>query len=238
MHLGTRRVLRRTCHNDTVQSWIFPMRSRPAVLLASLFGILTMAVFLGITDAYDEAAVTAAREMGGNPLLDVPVQVATETGDIWYMLGLGIILVVMRRTRRLGVTLMIVLVLSTILAAYVKCGMDRERPTDHYDAIYLPVEISRDTFALFCEGGVTASYPSGHALRSVTVAILLGFALYVRFPRGSYLLFVYAGAVSISRVLTLQHYPTDVIAGILLGILLTGILASQTRLHETFHSKT
>lgn len=220
-----------------MQSWIFPMRSRPAVLLAAAFVMLTVVVLYGMPNAFDEAVVGAAREMGGNPLLDVPVQVATETGDIWYMLGLGIVLLVLRRTRRLGVTLMIVIVVSTILAAYVKCGVDRERPSEHYDAIHLPVEISRDTFALFCEGGVTSSYPSGHALRSTAVAILLGFALSGRFPRGAYLLFVYAGAVSASRVFTLQHYPSDVVGGIILGVLLTGILASQTKLHEAFRSK-
>ena len=220
-----------------MQAWIFPIRSRTTVLLAALFAGLTLAVMSGITESLDEEAVDAAKASMGNPLLDVPVQVATETGDIWYMLGLGIVLMIIRRTRRVGITLMIVLVVSTILAGYIKCGVERERPGEPYDALHLPVEISRDTFALFCEGGFGASYPSGHALRSVAISILLAFALSERFPRGAYLLFCYAGMVSISRVFVLQHYPTDVVGGIILGVLLTGILASQTRLYRIFESK-
>ena len=168
-----------------MQAWIFPIRSRPAVLLAAMFVALTVTVMSGATAPFDEAAVAAAREASGNPFLDIPVQVATETGDLWYMLGLGILLMVLRRTRRVGIALMIVLVVSTILAGYIKCGVERERPSEHYEATYLPVGISRDTFALFCEGGFTASYPSGHALRSMAIAILLAYALSERFPRGA-----------------------------------------------------
>ena len=99
------------------------------------------------------------------------------------------------------------------------------------------MEISRDTFALFCQGGFDASYPSGHALRTTAIAILLAYALSERYPRGAYLLFIYPALVSASRVMVLQHYPTDVIGGIILGVLLTGILAQQTKLYRMFESK-
>lgn len=220
-----------------MQSWIFPIRSRTAVLLAALFVGFTFIVMSGATSEFDEATVAAAKDAGRNSLLDGIMQVATETGDIWYVLGLGILLMIVRRTRRVGITLMIVLVISTILAGYIKCGVDRERPSEQYEATYLPVEISRDTFALFCEGGFTASYPSGHTLRSVAIAILLAYALSERFPRGAYLLFCYPAMVGTSRIFVLQHYPTDVVGGVILGVLLTGILASQTKIYRIFESK-
>lgn len=221
-----------------MQGWIFPMRSRSSVLLAALFVMVTLAVMSGATDGFDKAAVAAARNAGGDPGWDLVVQLITESGDISYMLALGILLILIRRTRRVGITLMILLVISTILAGYIKCGVDRDRPEEQYDAIQLPVEISRDTFALFCEGGFAASYPSGHAVRSMIIAILLAYALSERFPRGAYLLLVYPALVSASRVLVLQHYPTDVIGGLILGVLLTGILGRQTKLYKMFESKT
>lgn len=220
-----------------MRGWIFPMRSRSSILLAALFGVVTVVVMSGATGGFDKAAVAAARDAAGDPLLDWTIQLITESADIYYMLGLGILLIVIRRTRRIGITLMILLVISTILAGYIKCGVDRERPEDRYDFILLPVEISRDTFALFCEGGFAASYPSGHALRSMIIAILLAYALSERFPRGAYLLFAYPALVSASRVMVLQHYPTDVIGGMVLGVLLTGILASQTKMYRIFESK-
>ena len=221
-----------------MQGWIFPMRSRSSILLAALFMMVTLTVMSGATDGFDKAAVAAARDAGGDPGWDLVVQLITESGDISYMLALGILLILIRRTRRIGITLMILLVISTILAGYIKCGVDRDRPEEQYDSIQLPVEISRDTFALFCEGGFAASYPSGHALRSMIIAILLAYALSERFPRGAYLLLAYPALVSASRVLVLQHYPTDVIGGLILGVLLTGILGRQTKIYKMFESKT
>lgn len=213
------------------------MRSRPSVLLAALFVSITILVMSGTVDGIDQAAIISAQDAGGDDTVDFLIQITTETGDVIYMLVLAIILLIIRPTRRIGITLMILLVISTILAGYIKCGVDRDRPQEQYDAIHLPVEVSRDTFALFCEGGATASYPSGHAIRSVIIAILLVYAIYPRFPRGAPLLFIYPASVSVSRILVLQHYPTDVVAGIVLGILLTGILAHQTKLYN-IHSKT
>ena len=221
-----------------MQGWIFPMRSRSSILLAALFVMITLTVMSGATDGFDKAAVAAARDAGGDPGWDLVVQLITESGDISYMLVLGILLILIRRTRRIGITLMILLVISTILAGYIKCGVDRDRPEEQYDSIQLPVEISRDTFALFCEGGFAASYPSGHAVRSMIIAILLAYALSERFPRGAYLLMAYPALVSASRVLVLQHYPTDVIGGLILGVLLAGILGRQTKIYKMFESKT
>ena len=66
---------------------------------------------------------------------------------------------------------------------------------------HFPVPISQDTFALFCEGGYNASYPSGHAARSMIFAIIFGYALSERFPRGAYLMLMYPVIVSLSRTL-------------------------------------
>ena len=213
------------------------MRSRSSVILAVLFVTLTLTVMTGMTESFDHAAVDVARALGTIPWLNFTMQMITESGDVWYMLGFGILLILLRRTRRIGITLMILLVVSTLLAGYIKCGVDRERPQEPSDSL-LPVAVSRDTFALFCQGGFDASYPSGHALRTTIIAILFAYALYTRFPRGAHLLFLYPALVAISRVMVLQHYPSDVIGGIILGILLTGILGYQTKLYRVYKLQT
>ncbi len=217
-----------------MQNWIFEFRSRSFIFLVLLFLIILALVYFEITDSFDQAVIFFVSQNVGNPILDIIMQSITESGDTFYMLGFGVITLIIKKTRRIGITLMILIVLSTLLTGYIKCGVDRDRPDFQYEGVYFPVEISRDTFALFCEGGANASFPSGHAARSMVFGIVLAFVLSERFPRGCYLLFSYPILVSISRVYVLQHFPMDVFGGAVLGIMLTGVLAHRTKLYTIF----
>ncbi len=217
-----------------MQNWIFDIRSRPFVLLIAAFLICTALVFYGITDVFDKNTIQFFKSINGNPALDILMQTITEIGDVYYMLAFSVVLTVIRKTRRLGATLMILLVLTTLTTGYIKCGVDRERPSLEYEGTPFLIPLSSDTFSLFCEGGFNASYPSGHAARAAVFGIVLGFVLSERFPRGSYLLLIYPLLMSLSRVYVLHHYPMDVIAGTILGVLLAGAVAKRTKLYKIF----
>jgi len=218
-----------------LQNWIFDLRSRSFAFLVILFLIILALVYFEITEDFDQAVIFFVSENVGNPVLDIIMQLITESGDTFYMLGFGVITLIIKKTRRIGITLMILIVLSTLLTGYIKCGVDRDRPDFLYEGVFFPVEISQDTFALFCEGGSAASFPSGHAARSVIFGIVLAYVLSERFPKGCYLLFAYPILVSISRIYVLQHFPMDVIGGAVLGIMLTGVLAHRTKLYKFFN---
>ena len=121
----------------------------------------------------------------------------------------------------------------------------REYPGDGYNpelswhllSPFFLIEATQDTFALFCEGGANASFPSGHASRATVFGMVLGFVLSQKFPRGCYLLLLYPILMSISRIYVLQHFPMDVIGGAILGILLTGVVIKKAKLGKIFESK-
>jgi len=217
-----------------LQNWIFDIRSRSFVLTTILFLILSAFVYYGVTESFDQSIVSFFAQNVGNPTLDIIMQYITESGEVLWMLAFGILMLIIPKTRRIGITLMILIVLSTLLTGYIKCGVDRDRPDFEYDGAPFPVEISRDTYALFCEGGYDASYPSGHAARAMIIGIILGYALSERFPRGAYLLFLYPVMISISRIYVLQHFPMDVIGGTIIGIMLAGVMAKRTKLYKIF----
>ncbi|RMW35051.1 MAG: phosphatase PAP2 family protein [Nitrosopumilus sp.] len=217
-----------------MQNWLFDFRSRSFVFLTILFLILTWLVYSGVTESFDQSVILYFSENVGNPTLDIMMQYITESGDVFNMLIFGIIMLIIPKTRRIGITLMILIVISTLLTGYIKCGVDRDRPDFDYEGVEFPVEISRDTFALFCEGGFDASYPSGHAARAMIFGIILGYALSERFPRGAYLMLLYPVMISLSRIYVLQHYPMDVIGGSVIGIMLAGVMANRTKLYKIF----
>jgi membrane-associated phospholipid phosphatase len=59
-----------------------------------------------------------------------------------------------------------------------------------------------------------ASLPSGHAATAFSVLVAFG----VLWPRARTLLWVYALLIAVSRVVVTAHYPSDVLAGAVLGV--------------------
>ncbi len=217
-----------------MQKWIFDIRSRPFLALSAASIAVTLLVYTEVTAELDDSISGYFESVVGNSPLDVMMQYATETGDVFNMLVFAVIIILLRRTRRIGISLMILLVITTLLTGYVKCGVDRDRPDADYEGPDFPIPISRDTFALFCEGSFFASYPSGHAARTMVFAIVLGYALSQRFPHGCHLILLYPAIVGFSRVYLLEHYPMDVIGGVVIAALLAGALAKKTRLYTIF----
>lgn len=215
-----------------MQKWIFDIRSRPFVLTIAAFVFVTFLVYWQVTQIFDESVSQYFQSIAGNPAIDLVMQSISEIGDVYYMLIFAIALLIIKKTRRIGLALMILLVLATLLTGYIKCGVDRDRPSLDYEGTPFPIELSQDTFALFCEGSFNASYPSGHAARATIFGIILGYALSERFPRGCYLLFLYPILMSLSRVYVIHHYPMDVIGGAILGIMLAGVIAKKIKLFK------
>ena len=221
-----------------MQNWIFEIRSRPFVLLIAAFVLVSLLVLFEVTKEFDQVVSDFFHSIAGNLALDLFMESVTEVGDVFYMLIFSISLIIIRRTRKIGIALMILLVLSTLITGYVKCGVDRDRPELEFAGNPFILDLSGDTFSLFCEGGFNASYPSGHVGRATVFGVILAFVLSERFPRGCYLLLLYPILMSISRMYLMEHYPMDVIGAGILGVLLAGVMGQKTKLYSIFKSKT
>jgi undecaprenyl-diphosphatase len=210
------------------------------------FLLVTFLVYFEVTKQFDESVIVYFQSISGNAVLDLVMWSLSEAGGIIPMFLFASALLIIKRTRRIGLALMILLVLATLLTGYIKCEVNRDRPNLDFEGTLFPViifegtpfhlGISSDTFSQFCEGGSNASYPSGHAARATIFGIILGYALSQRFPRGCYLLLLYPLLMSISRMYVIQHYPMDVIGGTILGIMLAGVVAKKTKLLKKFES--
>lgn len=124
-------------------------------------------------------------------------------GAIWIAIALA--LFVYRRTRLCGATAMLAIVINTLVSNVIlKNWVARPRPflthPELHPLIHLPTDFS---------------FPSGHT----SCAFAVAFVIYALLPkRYSIPALLVAAFVGLSRLYLGVHYPTDVLAGVLIGL--------------------
>lgn len=105
--------------------------------------------------------------------------------------------------------LLSVLIISAIVSLTLKYSIVRSRPFTNYPDI-----------EKLSEAG-NSSFPSGHTIEAFAIAL----AISTLFPKRQYivLVFLWALLIAYSRLALGVHYPFDVIAGILTGLLVSYI---------------
>ncbi len=140
------------------------------------------------------------------PILDKLMIFFTSAGDrglIW--ISIAVILLINKKTRYFGVVTLVALIISTIMGeGILKHILRRQRPYFDFPSIYLLVDKS-----------TTYSFPSGHTTSSFAAAYVLSKHL----KKYSLLFWTLAIAIAFSRLYLFLHYPSDVIAGIVLGLI-------------------
>ena len=142
------------------------------------------------------------------PIGDVVVPLITRLGDagiIWIILT--VLLLIIPKTRKTGVIMMAALLADVLLCnVVIKNLVARTRPYEVVDGLKLLIEKQSDY-----------SFPSGHTGSSFASAIVL----WKELPRKyGVMALIVAVLIAYSRLYVGVHYPSDVLAGVVIGTVL------------------
>ena len=140
-------------------------------------------------------------------------------GIIW--IAAAILLLLFKKTRKTGASVALALIMGLIIGNLIlKNLVGRMRPYDLNEGVEILIARLTDY-----------SFPSGHTLASFESATVL----MLRDKRLGIPALVLSCAIAFSRLYLYVHYPTDVLAGIILGVFI-GIFACKAvdRLTNTF----
>lgn len=140
-----------------------------------------------------------------NPILDKIMIVLSTIGDAGLLwIGVAILLICMKKYRKCGLQVAVAMLLTFIVGNLILKNMiHRDRPCWIDPSITLLVKSPSDF-----------SFPSGHSMNGFTASV----SILLCDKKLGIAAVILAAAIAFSRLYNFVHFPTDVIAGIVIGI--------------------
>ncbi len=151
-----------------------------------------------------------------NAFLDTVVPWITSLGNggfIWILIA--VILLCVPKTRTCGICMLVCLAVDALIGeGLLKHIICRVRPCN-----------AAPIADMLVAAPTSYSFPSGHSASSFTAAT----AVFLCHRRAGIAAYVLAALIAFSRLYCYLHFPTDVLAGILLGICVACILTPRVQ---------
>ena len=160
---------------------------------------------------FDTQILIFLQEIIRNDIINPIMKIITRLGDggvFWILLT--VVLLIIPKTRKLGICSAFSLLLSAIICNVVlKNLFGRIRPYEVIDGLYLLTGIKEAS---------DPSFPSGHTSSSFAAALSIFLASTKKQKMFTVWLLILAALISFSRLYIGIHYPTDVFASMALSI--------------------
>jgi undecaprenyl-diphosphatase len=156
----------------------------------------------------DDRIAALSQTVSQFSFLRVPAILLAHSGDSWFwLIGLGVLWWQgSDYWKRLALIMIAGIAVTAVVVMAIKFTVRRSRPQGEWGRVYRSTD--------------PHSFPSGHAARSAMLAVVgLGLGpLWL-----GIILLVWAPMVGLARIIMGVHYPSDVIAGLVMGAIM-GVL--------------
>lgn len=139
------------------------------------------------------------------PLLNRIMIFITKLGDEGiFWLVVAVLLLLFKKTRKCGLTILVSMAVCYLLGnMFLKNVIARPRPCSIDPSVPLLIPTPGEY-----------SFPSGHTLHGFTAAT----AIFLHYKKPGIAALVLAALIAFSRMYLFVHFPTDILAGMILGI--------------------
>ncbi len=196
------------------------------------FSLVTVLAVTGITNNQDKFMFDNLKNFR-NQASDLIIISITTVSDTVNLIIIGFILTIIKKTRRLGMILLISLIAITISVTYLKPLFKVQHPMyDFTPLVKFPEKFSleKDSFMPFDQN---YSYPSNHLASATAFSLIMSGLIFRRSPGFAKIFVIFFPAlIGFTKLYLLQQHILDIVGGIFLGLIIAGIMLNLLRVNQ------
>jgi undecaprenyl-diphosphatase len=174
-------------------------------------------VYLRFFSPIDHFVYDAINSLNPGHYLLYSLVVISSFGEVVNLIFVAIIFTVIRRTRKMGMILMITIMTLAILVSYMKPLVGQPKPPESEKIPSLPEGFQLESDSLLTEAR-NYSYPSNHTAIITAFAYIVGTILHQKTKKYSYILWLLPPMIMFSNLILGLNYVSDLIGGLLIGL--------------------
>jgi len=159
--------------------------------------------------------------------------VISSFAEVINIIFVAIIFTVIRRTRKMGMILLITIMTLAILVSYMKPLVAQPKPPESQKIPTLPKGFHLESDTLLTEAR-NFSYPSNHTAMITALAFIIGTILQQKTKKIFYLIWILPPMIMISNLILGLNYVSDLIGGLLIGLVISITTSNILKLEVPF----